>query len=285
MDAQLEVPGQSVAGHGVANGGHVQRHLAGKLARIPHVIHALVEASAELGSDRLDRNAFVGNGCQNNQQLCRSLREIGLVHRHFGDECALPLCRLDSAVDLACLLNREKEFGGGLPKELSCNFDALTGPFHLGGPEELRVLLHERIDRRLLGGFANVVGHVHGVEVAGSQKAVHGGEVDMVGVAKVGELPAKFRDRGIGCGADLRRLRTDDRMFPIGLVPHRNYIHARLGSDSARFELSFSLVRKSIAHANRESVKYRHDCLQNPSTPNPARGQTTSRIHARAELR
>ena len=86
MDTELEIGGQSVGGDGMADSGHIERHLAGELAGVAHVVHALVEAAAEFGSDGLDRNAFIGNGGEDDEQLRRRLGGICLVHRDLGNE-------------------------------------------------------------------------------------------------------------------------------------------------------------------------------------------------------
>jgi hypothetical protein len=87
-------------------------------------------------------------------------------------------------------------------------------------------------------------------KVARSKKTVYSRQVDMIGIAIIRQLPAEVRDRGIGCGANGRRLRTDDQVLAVGLVPHWNHIHTGLAREDACFKLSLSLMRESIAHTD-----------------------------------
>ena len=77
------------------------------------------------------------------------------------------------------------------------------------------MLLHERVDGGRLGRLADIVGHIDGVEVAGRQKALDRGEIDVIGVAEVRELPVKFLHGGVGRGADRSRLGADDGVLAI----------------------------------------------------------------------
>src|ERR1700722_12494180 len=97
----------------VADGGHVEYHLAGELRCIANVVDSLVEAAAEFRGDGLDGYSFVGNGAKDDEQFGGRLRGVGLVHRNFGDEASLPFRGFDFAVDLAGLLDSEEEFRSG----------------------------------------------------------------------------------------------------------------------------------------------------------------------------
>ena len=54
---------------GVGDGGDIEGELALELSDIADVVHALVEAAAEFGSDGLDGNAFIGDGGEDEEQL------------------------------------------------------------------------------------------------------------------------------------------------------------------------------------------------------------------------
>ena len=117
VDAQLEIFRQAKLLDGVGDGRNVQRKLAFELRHVAHIVHALVEAAAELGRDGLDGDAFIGDGGQDDEQLGGTLRAVGLVHRDLGNEVAFALGVYDFAVDLAGLLDGGEILLSGLAQD------------------------------------------------------------------------------------------------------------------------------------------------------------------------
>ena len=146
---------------------------------------------------------LVGERGQDDQQLRRRLRRVGLVHRDFGDERVLaPFVRGDVAVDLAGLLDGQqvlaRDVGDVRRRDLKRLGRCRGWSAGRRGPHARR----RTPDRRPRRGCADEVGHVEGEEVAGGEEAVHGLEADVVGVDVVGPRPAQRADGGIGLGAD-----------------------------------------------------------------------------------
>ena len=142
----LRLFGQAKLLDGVGDGGDVERELAVELRHVAHVIHALVEAAAELGRDGLDGNAFVGDGGQNDEQLGGTLRAVGLVHGNFGDEVALALCALDLAVDFAGFFDGGEKLLRGLAKISRVISKASSDACQLNAAEQFRMALDECVD-------------------------------------------------------------------------------------------------------------------------------------------
>ena len=75
-------------------------------------------------------------------------------------------------------------------------------------PDQLRMAAHERFHVRRRGGLADGRGDVQRVEIAGIDEAVHGAQVDVIGVHVVGMFPAQFADGRIGGGLHAGRVRN-----------------------------------------------------------------------------
>src|SRR6185436_15781332 len=105
VHAQLQIGRQAVMPDSMRNYCKVVLKFLFELRNGPHVIDTLVESAGELRGDGLDRNPLVRDRSQNHQELRRSLRLIGFVHRDFRDEAALafPLC--DLTIDAPGLLH------------------------------------------------------------------------------------------------------------------------------------------------------------------------------------
>ena len=110
------------------------------------------------------------------------------------------------------------------------------------------------------GRLADGVGHVDRVEVAGVDEAIHGLEVDVVGVHVVRPFPAQLAHGRIGGGAYAGRFRADDGVFAIRLVPDGNDGCAVLRGHDAGLQLRLGLVREAVADAEGEFVQGKHDC-------------------------
>ena len=90
MHAQLQVRRQAELLDREGDHREVVAELLLELREVADVIDALVEPAGELRGDRLHRHALVRERREDEQQLGRRLRGVGLVHRDFGDEVAAP---------------------------------------------------------------------------------------------------------------------------------------------------------------------------------------------------
>ena len=94
-----------------------------------------------------------------------------------------PLALDDLAVDLAGLLDGGEKLLRGLAQVFGGDFEGLVHAGELNAAEQFRMALDEGVDIGCLGRLADEVGDIDGEEVAGGEKAVDGGEGDVVGVA------------------------------------------------------------------------------------------------------
>ncbi len=101
-------------------------------------------------------------------------------------------------------------------------------------------------------------GDIERVEIAGVDEAVHGAEIDVVGVHVVGKGPAERAYRGIGGAADGARFTAHDQVLAIGFIPDRNHVHPAGGSHAAGLELGFGLVGEAVAHTERVFFQRKH---------------------------
>ena len=90
--------------------------------------------------------------------------------------------------------------------------------------------------------LADEVGDVKGEKVARSKEAIDGRGRDVVGVAKIRQLPPERFDGGVGGLARREGLSADDHVFAVRLVPHGNDLDATLESLDAGLQLRFGLV-------------------------------------------
>ncbi len=86
------------------------------MSYVAYVVDSFVEASAKFWRDGLDGNSFIGDSGEDDEELRRRLRCVGLVHGDFRDEVSLPFCGFDFAVDFACFLYGEEKLFGGSAK-------------------------------------------------------------------------------------------------------------------------------------------------------------------------
>lgn len=109
VDAEFERVGQPEFTNGKRDDAQVFIKFLLELRKVADVINALVEASGELRRDRLRRDTFSRDHCEDEQQLGWRLRRVGFVHRHFGDKSARPLSLCDMPIDAAGFLHGPKE--------------------------------------------------------------------------------------------------------------------------------------------------------------------------------
>ena len=107
-------------------------------------------------------------------------------------------------------------------------------------------------------GAADEMGHIEGVEIAGSDEAVDSFEVDVIGVDMPGFGPAGFLHGGGRGGLDAGRFGSDDEVFAIGFVPDGRDVDPLFGGLLKGMDLSFGLVGKAVAHAESELLDFHH---------------------------
>ena len=93
------------------------------------------------------------------------------------------------------------------------------------------------------------ISHVDGVKIGMRQKSIHGFQADMVGIQKIGLVPAQSLDGGIGRRAALGGFGADGGMFAIGFVPNRHNIEACARRAEAGLQLRLSLPREAGSHS------------------------------------
>ena len=219
MHAQLEVARKLVLAGGEGDHRQVVVEFLLELRQVAHVIHALVEAAGELRRDGLDGNLLIGDGRQNDEQLGRSLRRVGLVHGDFRHEMVRAFALRDVAIDAPGFLDGKKILAGDRLDRLPRGRERLGDSRDAQPPDQLRMPPHERFHVRRRGGLADGRGDVQRVEIAGVDEAVHGAQVDVIGVHVVGMFPAQFADGRIGGGPHAAGFGSDDQVLAIRFVP------------------------------------------------------------------
>jgi hypothetical protein len=251
VHAELEVRGKAEVSDGISNRRDIQREFLLELRNVANVIHALVEATTELGSNGLDGDSFIRDCRENDQQLHRRLCGIRLVHRDFRNEIALSFCLGDGAIDLAGLLDCCEKFMGCLLQRVLRNFELIVNAFELHTSQQFRMPLYKAIDVGVCGGLTNEIGDIDGVEVAGRKEAADGLQCDMVGVAKIGMLPIERFDCCVRSLPNRSWFRTDNSVFAIRFIPNRNHGGSTRESFDAGLQLRLGLMRKPVACPDR----------------------------------
>src|ERR1700709_944324 len=89
----------------------------------------------------------------------------------------------------------------------------------------------------------------------------------MVRIQKISPRPPAFLHRRICLTPGLARLRTDNRMFSVRLIPYRRHFDPGLGSHHTSCKLRLGLMSKSIAHAHRKFWKFQFVTHYKPGHP------------------
>ena len=252
VHGELQVGREAILLHRMGDDAEVVIELAFELGEVADVIDALVETAGELRRDGLDRHAFVGDGREDDEQLRRGLRAVGLVHRDLGDETADALHGDDVAVDLAGFLDGEEELGGRALDVGARGGERTVDAGKGDRADEFRVAVDEGLHRGGIGGLGDEVGDVDGEEVGDADEALDGLQADVVGIEEVRSGPAEGLHGGVGRGAGARRLGSDDVVLAVGLVPDRHDLDAELLGRKAGGELGFGFVGEAVAHAEGE---------------------------------
>ncbi len=100
------------------------------------------------------------------------------------------------------------------------------------------------------GRLTDEVGHIDGEEITRRDKSVNRCNRDVVGIHMVRQLPAKRVHRCVSSLARRKRLRTDDGMFAIRLVPHGYNFNPAGERIEAGLQLRLCLMCKAVAGSN-----------------------------------
>jgi len=251
VHAELQAVRQAELPHGKPNHGQVLLELPGKLGRAAGVVHALVEAAAELRRDRLGRNALVGKSGQHDQHLHRRLRHIRLIHRHFRDEVAHALGRFDMTVDFSRVGYCHQILRSDGSQLRLADLEGIVDTVEPRRPKQAPVLLNEAVHSARVGRAADEIGDVQREEVARLDERVHVRQPDMVGIDKVRALPATRSDRLVRLPAHVGRLGADDAVLPVRLVPNGRDVQPLLGGLHQSGQLRLTLMAESIPDSKR----------------------------------
>ena len=250
MHRELEAGRKPEMARGVGGDAHIRLEFRAEGVHVAHVIHAFVEAAREFRRDRVDGHALVGEGLEDEEELCRRLRRFGLVHRHFHDEVARALPFQDLAVDRAGLNARGAVALGGGAVQGAAQHERRRKALHALVADERAVPRNEVFGLRDVGLLADEVRDVDGEEVAVRQERFHRPGGDMVRVHEIGALPTGGRDRAVRGSPLVLGSRADDRMLASALVPHQVQLRPRFFPYRfGRGDLRAALAAEAIAHA------------------------------------
>ncbi len=201
MHAEFQVRQHAVTAYRVSDHRDIGEEFLLEPFDIAHIIHTFVEAPGEFGGDRLDGNAGIGDGRENQEKFRRSLGKIGLVHGDFGDEpCRIFILR-DVAIDGCGLGHGRQVFLGGSLGLFVRDLERLVYARNLDAADEFGMTAQELAGDAGRRWLADGAGNVEGEEVAGGEKTVDCTEVNVVGVEIIGAFPIELANRAIGGGA------------------------------------------------------------------------------------
>src|SRR3569833_646106 len=98
VHAELEIAGKTEAIDRIGDGGNIQSKLVLELCEISLVVDTFIEATAEFRRNGLDGNAFVGDSCEDDEQLQGRLCAVGFIHGHFCNEVSFASRVCDDAI-------------------------------------------------------------------------------------------------------------------------------------------------------------------------------------------
>ena len=259
VDAEFQVPGQAVGLHRVGDDGEVVVELALELREVADVVHAFVETSGELRRDGLRINPCVGEEGENDEQLRRRLRGVGLVHGDFGDEFLRALHSLDVVGNLPSFPSGTEVFPSDGTDTGCIRLKGLFNPRDGHGADEFRVLGQEPLDVALLGLLPDAVGDINGEEVGAGEKLVHGFHADVIGVHVPAAGPVEGRHCGLRGVEDALGVRADEGVFAVGFVPDGHDGDALRGGELESVELGLGLVGEAVADADGKFFECQHE--------------------------
>ncbi len=112
MDGEFQASRQSICFDRVGDDCEVVVELFFELGGVADVVDALVEATGEFRGDGLDRDALVGDRCEDHQKFRWGLRAVGFIHGDLGDKIRA-FCGEDVVVDRLGFLGGFKKLVGG----------------------------------------------------------------------------------------------------------------------------------------------------------------------------
>src|SRR6202789_2180765 len=242
--------------HRNSNRSKILVELLAELRDIAHIIDAFVEPPCKLRRNRLNRNILIRNRSQNDQQFDRSLRRIGLIHRDLRDEASFALVLHQKPIDLSRMLNRRKELVGNALDKCRVGLERLRNARNRHRPDQLRMTLDERRNSRWFRRLPDEISHIQREEVTWRKEPRNRLEVDMVRIQKVRLLPLQFPYSRIRSLPRLARLRADDHVLAIGLVPNRHNFYTRLPRQHTSLQLRLRLMCEAVPHTHRKFRKF-----------------------------
>ena len=93
--------------------------------------------------------------------------------------------------------------------------------------------------------------HVQREEIMGIEEGIHVVETDVIGVDVVGRAPSERRRGGVRLAAHVGRVRADQGVLPVRLVPDRRDLHASLPRQEEGAELRLALTPEAIPEPHR----------------------------------
>ena len=166
---------------------------------------------------------------------------------------------VDVAVDGARLLHGSQVLVGDPHDGVAVDGEGLADAGDAHRALEFRMALDEGVDAIRLGRLADGGGHVERVEIAGVDEAVHGAEVDVVGIHVIGLRPAGLPHGLVGGGAHAGGFRADDAVLAIRFVPDGDDGDAAVRRHRAGLQLGLGLVRETVPYADGEFFQGKHD--------------------------
>ena len=113
-----------------------------------------------------------------------------------------------------------------------------------------------------LGRLPDCRRHVQRVEIAGVDEAVHGAEIDVIGVHVIRPRPAGLPHRIIGGSTHACGFRTHDAVLAIRFVPDGDHGDAAVRGHRASLQLGLGLMRETVPYADGEFFQSKHDDTQ-----------------------
>ena len=121
--------------------------------------------------------------------------------------------------------------------------------FDLHLPNQLGVPVRKRFYIRRVGGFPDKICNIDSEEVRPRKEPIHCLEPNMIRIHVPALAPVQRLHRCFGGNENTLRLRTDERVFSIRLVPDWRNGDALLGEHVESAQLRFCLLTKAVADA------------------------------------
>lgn len=255
MDAELEGFGESEFPDGVGEHAEIFVEFLLEAGDVANIVHAFVEAAREFRGDGLDGNSLGGEHGKNEKQLGGGLRGVGFIDRDFGDKGIGTFFVADVAVDGSGFAHGTQKFGGSVFQIDPGDFERCRKAGNTHSTKEFFIFGNEL---RGIRGFPDVIGDINGEKIAGIEKAVHIGEVDVVGIDVKSTGPAEGFNRIAGFVQDASGFRADDRVFAVGFVPNGDDFDAFGLGGLNGLKLGATFMGEAIPHAKCEFFDFFH---------------------------